>query len=247
MSYQPGRVPGSEAVDLPLGFTSSKVASLTLYDLVEKYQPKEFEKVKILTLFTCPPTNFMTKTPVKSLKDLKGLELRVAGTSAEVVKRLGGIPVAMPQSETPEAIQKGVVKGMVSSMEILQDFKFAAYTPYATVANLPVVTFAVVMNREKWNSLPADVKKVLDGMRREQALWTGEYVDAHVAEALDWSKKNYGHQVYPLSAADAETVKAQLKPMVDDYVKRVSAAGLPGDKIVADVLALKKKNEQKKK
>ena len=243
MSYQPGRFPVSEAVDLPLGFTSAKVASLTLYDLIEKYQPKEFEKVKILTLFTCPPTNFMTKAPVRSLADLKGMELRVAGTSAEVVKRLGGVPVAMPQSETPEAIQKGVVKGMVSSMEILQDFKFAAYTPYATIANLPVVTFAVVMNREKWNSLPADVKKVLDDMRREQALWTGTYVDDHVTEALDWSRKNYNHQVFTLPAADAEAVKVQLKPMVDEYVKRVAALGLPAEQIVADALALKKKHE----
>jgi TRAP-type C4-dicarboxylate transport system substrate-binding protein len=244
MSYQPGRFPVSEAVDLPLGFTSAKVASLTLYDLVEKYQPKEFEKVKILTLFTCPPTHFMTKTPLKSLMDLKGMELRVAGTSAEVVKRLGGIPVAMPQSETPEAIQKGVVKGMVSSLEILQDFKFAAYTPYATIANLPVVTFAVVMNKEKWSSLPADVKKVLDDMRREQALWTGTYVDAHVTEALAWSGKNYNHQVFILPAADGETVKGLLKPMADDYIKRVTEQGLPGSQIVADALALKKKHER---
>lgn len=244
MSYQPGRFPVSEAVDLPLGFTSAKVASLTLYDLIEKYKPKEFEKVKILTLFTCPPMNFMTKTPVKSLADLKGMELRVAGTSAEIVKRLGGIPVAMPQSETPEAIQKGVVKGMVSSMEILKDFKFAAYTPNATVANLSVVTFAVVMNMEKWNSLPADVKKVLDDMRREQALWTGNYVDGHVAEALDWSKKNHNLQMFSLSAADAATANGLLQPMVDDYVKRVTAAGLPGKQIVADVMAFKKKNEK---
>jgi TRAP-type C4-dicarboxylate transport system substrate-binding protein len=244
MSYQPGRFPVSEAVDLPLGFTSAKVASLTLYDLVEKYRPKEFEKVKILTLFTCPPTNFMTKTPVKSLKDLKGMELRVAGTSAEVVKRLGGSPVAMPQSETPEAIQKGVVKGMVSSLEILQDFKFAAYTPYATIANLPVVTFAVVMNQEKWNSLPPDVKKVLDEMRREQAIWTGTYVDNHVTEALAWSKKTYDHQVLTLPAGDSESVRSLLKPMVDDYIQRVTAQGLPGSQIVADALALKTKHEK---
>ena len=244
MSYQPGRFPVSEAVDLPVGFTSAKVASLTLYDLVEKYKPKEFEKVKILTLFTCPPTHFMTKTPVKSLADLKGLELRVAGTNSEVVKRLGGIPVAMPQSETPEAIQKGVVKGMVSSMEILKDFKFAAYTPYATVANLPVVTFAVVMNLEKWNSLPANVKKVLDDMRREQALWTGTYVDDHVSEALEWSKKTYQHQLFTLPAADVNTVRGLLQPMVDAYIERATSQGLDGKQIVADVLALKKKHEQ---
>jgi len=194
MSYQPGRFPVSEAVDLPIGFTSAKAASLVLFDLIEKYRPKEFEKVKILTLFTCPPTALMTNRPVRALKDLQGLELRVSGTGADVVKRLGGIPVAMPQSETPEAIQRGVVKGIVSSMEILKDFNFAAYCPYATEANLFVVSFAVVMNLNKWNALPADVRKALDDLRRDQALWTGRYVDNHVKESLTWSKKKYEKQ-----------------------------------------------------
>src|SRR5271157_1154424 len=63
MSYQPGRFPVSEAVDLPIGFTSAKAASLALFDLIDKY-PKEFEKVKLLTLFTCPPADFMTIKPV---------------------------------------------------------------------------------------------------------------------------------------------------------------------------------------
>ena len=245
MSYQPGRFPVSEAVDLPMGFTSARAASLTLFDLIEKHKPKEFAAVKVLTLFTCPPTNFMTKTPVRSLADLKGMELRVAGTNAEVVKRLGGIPVAMPQSETPEAIQKGVVKGMVSSMEILKDFKFAAYTPYATVANLPVVSFAVVMNKAKWDSLPADVKDVMEKMGREQAEWTGKYVDDHVTESLAWSKENHKHQLFQLPAADHEKVESLLKPMTEDYVKRTAAAGLDGGRIVADVQALKKKHEKR--
>ncbi|MFZ5998333.1 MAG: TRAP transporter substrate-binding protein [Nitrospirota bacterium] len=247
MSYQPGRFPVSEAVDLPVGFKSAKVASLVLYDLIEKYNPKEFEKVKIITLFTCPPTNLMTKTPVKSLADLKGMEVRAAATGAEVVKRLGGIPVAMPQSEVPEALQKGVVKGMLSSLEILQDFKFAAYTPYATIAELPVVSFAVVMNKEKWNSLPADVRKVIDDLRREQALWTGDYVDKHVKEALEWSKKEYKHQVIHLPAKDRAEIQKLLHPMVGEYIKKVNALGLPGDQIVKDVNLLKKKYEKQHK
>ena len=108
MSYQPGRFPVSEVVDLPLGFTSAKVASLTLYDLVEKYQPKEFEKVKILTLFTCPPADFMTSKPVRTLKDLKGMELRVSGTGADVVKNLGGIPIATPRPGSLPAKKRSV-------------------------------------------------------------------------------------------------------------------------------------------
>ena len=244
MSYQPGRFPISEAIDLPVGFSSAKAASLALLDLIEKYNAKEFEKVKILTMFTCPPANIMTKMPVKSLKDLKGMELRVGGTQADIIKNLGGIPVAMPQSDTPEAIQKGVVKGHVSSMEVLKDFNYAAYTPNVTIANLWVVTFAVVMNKDKWNSLPADVKKLFDDMKREQAEWTGKYVDDHVQESLAWSKQKYNLQMFELPASDKAEIPKLLNPIISAYVKKVNALGLPGDQILKDVYSLKAKYEK---
>ena len=244
MSYQPGRFLISEAIDQPIGFSSAKAASLALYDLIEKYKAKEFEKVKILTLFTCPPANIMTIKPVRSLKDLKGMELRVGGTQADIIKNLGGIPIAMPQSETPEALQKGTVKGHVSSMEVLKDFNYAAYTANATIANLWVVTFAVVMNKEKWESLPADVKKVMDDMRKDWALWTGNYVDNHVTEAIKWSKEKYNLQIFDLPAAERTEIPKLIKPLVDEYVKRVTAAGLPGDQSIKDVYALKEQYEK---
>jgi TRAP-type C4-dicarboxylate transport system substrate-binding protein len=244
MSYQPGRFPISEAVDQPVGFSSAKAASLTLYDLIEKYNPKEFEQVKIITLFTCPPANIMTIKPVKSLKDLKGLELRVGGTQADIIKNLGGIPVAMPQSDTPEALQKGTVKGHVSSMEVLQDFNYAAYTANATIVNLWVVTFSVVMNKDKWNSLPADVKKVIDDMRKEWALWTGNYVDNHVLESLKWSKEKYKLQIFELPASEKAEVPKLIKPLIDSYIERVTKAGLPGSQIIKDVYTLKEKYEK---
>jgi len=244
MSYQPGRFPVSEAIDQPVGFSSAKAASLALYDLIEKYNPKEFEQVKIITLFTCPPANIMTIKPVKSLKDLKGLELRVGGTQADIIKNLGGVPVAMPQSDTPEALQKGTVKGHVSSMEVLKDFNYAAYTANATITNLWVVTFSVVMNKDKWNSLPADVKKVIDDLRREQALWTGKYVDDHVLESLEWSKQKYNLQIFELPANEKAEVPKLIKPLIDSYIERVTKAGLPGNQIIKDVYALKEKYER---
>ena len=244
MSYQPGRFPISEAIDQPVGFSSAKAASLALYDLIEKYKPKEFEQVKIITLFTCPPANIMTIKPVKSLKDLKGLELRVGGTQADIIKNLGGIPVAMPQSDTPEALQKGTVKGHVSSMEVLKDFNYAAYTANTTIVNLWVVTFGVVMNKDKWNSLPADVKKVIDDMKKEQALWTGTYVDDHVTESLKWSKEKYNLQIIELPASEKAEVPKLIKPLIDGYIERVTKAGLPGNQIIKDVYALKEKYEK---
>jgi TRAP-type C4-dicarboxylate transport system substrate-binding protein len=244
MSYQPGRFIISEAVDLPLGFSSAKSASLTLLDLIDKYKAKEFEDVKILTLFTCPPANIMTRDPVKTLADLKGKELRVGGTQADIIKLLGGIPVAMPQSDTPEALQKGTVKGHVSSMEVLKDFNYAAYTANATIANLWVVSFGVVMNKKKWASLPQDVQKLFDEMKREQALWTAKYVDDHVLESLKWSKEKYNLQIWELPEAERVQIPKTLAPLMDAYVKKVNAAGLPGDQILKDVKALKDKYEK---
>jgi TRAP-type C4-dicarboxylate transport system substrate-binding protein len=245
MSYQPGRFPISEAVDLPVGFANARVASLVLFDLIEKYNAKEFEKVKVLTLFTCPPANLMTSKPVKSLKDLKGMEIRVSGTSVDVLKNLGGSGIAMPQSDTPEALQKGVVKGNFSSMEVLKDFNYAAYTPYVTLVNLQVVSFAVVMNKDKWNALPDDVKKIFDDMRREQAEWTGTYVDNHVKEALTWSKEKYkDFQVFELPKNDSAEIPKLMQPIIDAYVKKTNALGLPGDQIVKDISLLKAKYEK---
>ena len=149
-------------------------------------------------------------------------------------------------AETPEAIQKGIVKGIVSSLEVLKDMNYAAYCPFATDANLFVVSFAVVMNREKWNGLPADVKKVMEELRVEQAEWTGRYVDGHVTEALAWSKQKYNHQVIELPAADKAEIRGLVKPILEDYVKRTTALGLPGREILADIERLRKKYDGKK-
>ncbi len=242
-SYQPGAFPVVEAVDLPLGWPSATVASVSLYDLVDKYKPKEFEKVKVITMFTCPPANIMSMKAIRSLADIKGYELRASGTGAKILGLLGAAPVAMPQSDVPEALQKGVIKGNVSSMEVLKDFKYAEYCRHVTSnVNLFVVSFAVVMNQAKWNSLPDDVKKVIDDLRREQAIWTGQYVDDHVNNSLKWSKETYkDFQMYTLPKEELAKWYALLNPMMDKYLKDYEAKGLPTKAILDDVMKFKDK------
>jgi TRAP-type C4-dicarboxylate transport system substrate-binding protein len=126
-------------------------------------------------------------------------------------------------------------------MEVLKDFNYAAYTANVTMTNLFVVSFAVVMNKAKWDALPDDVKKVIDDMRKEQAMWTGEYVDNHVKEALDWSKEKYQLQIFQLPANEKSEIPKLLAPLVDEYVKRVTPLGIPGDQVVKDIMALKVK------
>ncbi|RLB00673.1 MAG: C4-dicarboxylate ABC transporter substrate-binding protein [Deltaproteobacteria bacterium] len=240
-SYHPGRFPLLEAVDQPIGYPNTKVASLTLFDLYRKWQPKSLKKVKVVTMFTCAPTHLMMKVPLRRLGDFKGVEIRAAGTLAKSLGLLGATPVAMPMSDVPEALQKGVIKGLLSSLEVMKDFKFAEYCRYVTYLGFQVVSFAVVMNKDTWNSLPKDVQKVIDDLSREQALWTGRYMDDHVKEAIEWSKKTYNVEFIKLPPEDMVKAKKLVKPMIDAYIKRAKAAGVPADKVMKDVYSLRDK------
>ena len=243
MAYQPGRFIVTNATALPIGFTNATVASLTLWDLYNKYKPKAFEKVKVLTMFTCAPANIYAKVPVRNLEDLKGLQLRASGGAAQVMKTLGAAPVGMPQSATPEALQKGVVKGAVSSLETLKDFKYAEMCKYVTMFNGPVYPFAVVMNMDSWNKLPKDVQKVMNDMGREQAKWTGEYMDKHVDDSIAWSKKNHNIEIIKLSKKEKARWDKLLKPVTTKWIADAKAKGLPAEAIIKDIKAFAKKNK----
>ncbi|BCS89541.1 TRAP transporter substrate-binding protein [Pseudodesulfovibrio sediminis] len=242
-AYYPGVFPLMSVVNLPVAFTSTEVASMVMWDLFQKYQPEEFKDVKVLTMFTSAPSHVMSKTPVKTLADLKGLELRASGTILEILDNLGARGVGMPMSQTPESLQKGVVKGLVSSFDVLKDMNFAEQCRYETITNLPVYPFAVIMNKAKWDSLPAETQKVLDDLGREQAQWTGKYLDAYTKEALAWSKDKYQVEVFELTAAEHATIKKQTAPRIKAWKAEATKAGLDADAILAEMLALKTQYE----
>ncbi len=244
-AYQPGRFVVLNATALPLGIPNGLVGSKVLMDLYLKYKPKSFSKLKVLTLFTNSPSNIMSKKALPTLASLKGVNLRASGGAAQILRAWGANQVGMPMPATPEALQKGVVQGLFSSLEVLKDFKFAEYCRFVTLTNTGIYPFAVFMNLDKWNSLPKDVQKVMDDLFREQGEWTGKYVDQHAQEALDWSVKTYKVKVFKLSPAEKAKFEAPLKPIVEGWIKKVSSKGVDGKAIVADIKALIKKNSAK--
>lgn len=243
LAYYPGVFPALLSVNLPVGFTNATVASLTLWDLYEKIQPKEMENLKVVTMFTSAPSNIMSKVAIKGLDDLNGVELRASGALLKMLELMGAKPVGMPMSQTPEALQKGVVKGLVSSLEVLKDFNFAELCRYETITNLPVYPFAVVMNKDRWESLPADVKKVIDDLGREQAEWTGRYMDGHIEEAVAWSREKYQIEVYELDQADKDRIAEIGEGIIEEWKGKAAEAGLDADAIYRDMMALKGKYE----
>ncbi|MEZ4524828.1 MAG: TRAP transporter substrate-binding protein [Desulfobacterales bacterium] len=245
MSYQPGRFLITNATSLPLGIPSAKVGSLVLWDFYSKYLPESFKKVKVLTMFTTAPANIMSKKPVKTLAEIKGLDIRASGGAAEILKAWGANQVGMPMSETPDALQKGIVQGLFSSLEVMKDLKFAEICKYVTLTDTVIYPFAVVMNMDKWNALPDDVKKVMDELAPEQALWTGEYMDTHVLESMTWSKQNHNVEIISLSKEEKAAWDAVLQPMTEKWIQDAKAQGFPAEAIVADIKALTAKHSAK--
>jgi len=241
MAYQPGRFIVTNATSLPLGIPDALKGSQVLWNVWEKYQPEEFAKVKVLAMFTTAPTNIMSKVPVRTLEDLKGLDLRASGGAAQVLAAWGANPVGMPMPATVEALQKGVVKGLFSSLEVMKDFKFAETCKYVTMTDTVIYPFAVVMNMDSWNKLPKDVQKVMDDLRVEQSEWTGTYMDNHVNAAMEWAKTEQNVEVIRLSADEKAKWDAKLVPLIEKWAADAKSKGFPADAIVNDIKVLIKK------
>jgi TRAP-type C4-dicarboxylate transport system substrate-binding protein len=192
-------------------------------------------------MFTTAPTNIMSKVPIRSLSDLKGLDLRASGGAAQILSAWGANPVGMPMPATVEALQKGVVKGLFSSLETLKDFKFAELCRYVTMTDTVIYPFAVVMNMDSWKALPADVQKIFDDLGTEQAEWTGSYMDNHVKESIEWSKKNYHVEFIHLNKMEKVKWNKKLQFITDNWVKNAKEKGLPAEAIVKDIYTLTKK------
>jgi TRAP-type C4-dicarboxylate transport system substrate-binding protein len=238
MAYQPGRFIVTNATSLPLGITNAHKGSLVLWDVWKKYQPEAFAKVKVLAMFTTAPTNIMSRVPVRTLEDLKGLDLRASGGAAQILAAWGANPVGMPMPATVEALQKGVVKGLFSSLEAMKDFKFAETCKYVTITDTVIYPFAVVMNMDSWNKLPQDVQQVMDDLRVEQSEWTGTYMDNHVKAAMEWAKTEQNVEVITLSAEEKAKWDAKLLPLTEKWTVDAKSKGFPANDIVKDIKSL---------
>jgi TRAP-type C4-dicarboxylate transport system substrate-binding protein len=238
-AYTRGRFPAMEALDLPLGYPDGMTATRAANAFYQKYRPAELDQVKVLYLTAHGPGLLHTQKPVHNRAELAGLKIRATGLSAKIVEALGAVPVAMPQNEAYEALQKGVVEGTFSPIETLKGWKQAEVIKSTTDCKGVGYTTAmfVVMNRDKWNSLPPDVQEIFEEV---SAAW----IDVHGAawDADDEAGRDYtlslGNQIIELTPAEGAAWRTAVKPIIDNYIANAKGKGLPGDDYVATLEAL---------
>jgi len=244
-AYTRGRFPVMEALDLPLGYPSGIVASRTANEYYQKYQPKELDDVKVLYLHGHGPGLLHTKKPVQSIEEMAGLKIRSTGLSARIVETLGGVPVAMPQNAAYEALQKGVVEGTFAPMETLKGWKQAEVIKYTTDSKSVGYTTAmyVVMNKDKWRKLPADVQQVFDAVSKEWIDVHGETWDKDDAAGREFTL-SLDNQILALSDSENARWKAAVQPIIDNFATTATQKGLPGDDMVNTLNGLIKSTDQ---
>ncbi|MEW5919394.1 MAG: TRAP transporter substrate-binding protein [Bacillota bacterium] len=240
--YDAGRFPLSSGIALPVGFPNAQVASMTMWDLIQEFKPEEYAKYKIITVFTGEPGHIISVGPIRTLEDLAGLQIRCRGADVPVMKALGASPTAMSMPDVAQALATKAISANMGSREVLKDFKLAELVKYANDYSLTVLTFAAVMDINKWNELPADVQKVMEEVGKEMVLWTAKYHDIeNVQDAMEWAKKEYGLQEINLSPEEKARWDKKIEPLIEEWIKDMEAKGLPGRQFINRLLELKDK------
>ncbi len=233
--WNAGTFPLTRVTDIPLGWTSSRQASLVSWDYYQKFHPKEWDDVHLLFLYTDAIGNLHTKTPVRSIDDLKGMQIRGTGSDVPLIEALGGTPVGMPWGEVYLSLQRGIVQGMISNYASFQAAKLAEVTDYTTEHNIRSAGFWVAMNKDKWNSLDPESQKAIDEASADAVAFTGEALDAAQAAGRQYVLDSGDEIITPTDEEKARFDQA-LAPIKDDWVKEVEGKGLPGQEVLEFVL-----------
>jgi TRAP-type C4-dicarboxylate transport system substrate-binding protein len=235
--YTPGRFPLIAATELPLLFKSSRGGSLAVMSIFDKYFKAELKDVKVLWVWVHPPGHFhFAKKPVKKLEDLAGLKIRAATPMlTTMVRTLGAIPVSIPAPDTYTALERGTVDGTIFPWEAISSFKLAEVLRHHAEVGLYVAPLFTMMNQKKYDSLPPDLRKVIDDLSGAWgAEFNGKVWDQNELVGIEAIKKA-GATIYKVPPEERDRWAAKLKPVEEDWVKSVEAKGLPGRQLLSDL------------
>lgn len=238
--YTAGRFPLTQVIELPIDVPSAKVGSRVIWELYEKYLEQEYPGVKLLTLWTHEPGHVhMSKKPVKTLEDIKGLRVRSPGPiQTALVRELGASPLTIPVPELYDALNRGMADGTVIGFSAVKDFKLFEVLKYHTISNLYVMTMGLAMNLKAWNSLPPDIQKIMEGLIGARlSEMAGNSFDKYDLLGKEEAKKA-GAEIYTLPPEEKKRWEERVRPLNEKWVADMEAKGLPGRKIFEEARSL---------
>ena len=159
-SYSSAVFPRSLIATQPGVTLSAEQGTRRLWDVYDPYLKEEYAAVKVLGIWVMSPTVLMTRNrPVQAITDMPGMKVRISSpVESQLIQSWGAVPVAMPITESYNALNAGVVDAvLIQPSALYQPWNLAEPAQFVTV-NPPSPTSIVglIMNKASWEALPAD-------------------------------------------------------------------------------------------
>lgn len=231
-AYTPGVFPVTELLDMPNGYPAGYVATMVVNDYYNKFKPAEFDEVHVLAFYATGPQVVMTtKKPVRALADAQGLVLRSTGVGATIAKALGAEGYAAAQNEAYELMNKGTIDGTIAPREVLKGWKQADVVKYVTQCFSigSVSTMYLVMNKDKWDELPADIQQIFTETSTKYLEYWAKVASGYDYDGIEALKAQPGREVIDLDETEAAAWKAAVQAMLDEKLAALKAAGFNDD------------------
>ena len=178
------------------------------------------------------------KKPIQSVADLRGMKVR--GPTRQVTKMLGAvgaIPVGMPLPQIPDALSKGTIDACVIPWEVVPSVKVHELTKYHSefdnsAGALYTTTFVMTMNKPRYDSLPPDLKKVIDansGMAT--SAWLGKTQQGNDPAGRK-TAVDRGNTIYQFTAAQREEFVKLSAKVDDEWVADMDKRGYKGAQLL---------------
>ena len=242
VGYTPGRFPSTEVFELPFMMKDVGALSCAFWNMFEKHmKDTEFADMHILGTWVHGPGVFHTEDPVEEIADLKGMKIRGGSRVVnQLLEQVGATPVGMPVPAVPESLSKGVINGTTIPWEVTTSLKVPDLVENHTEfegSALYTLTFIMAMNKEKYNSLPADLQAIIDkhsGL--EFSVFAGRTQSGQDGPARQLAIDN-GNNIITLGKDKVAEWQQTVQPIYQRWIEDMNAKGLDGAALVAEARA----------
>lgn len=236
--YTPGTFPRTEVFELPgIHLSDARATNLAIQDLMEILLPDYVGIHPLLVHVHAGNALHFSDGSVAGLADFEGLKIRSPSrTGAWMLEELGAEPVGMPVPALPQALSKGTVDAGLVPFEVAIPLGLADLTSasveMAEGARFGTSTFLFAMNLDSYNSLPEDLKKVIDDH-------SGAAIAAQMGEA--WNRiepigiqraVDAGNDVTQLSAEATAEFTAPFNATVERWVEEAAVVGIDAEALL---------------
>lgn len=241
--YTAGRFPLSQIAEFPGLSGSALQGGCILQGLYDKnLLDKEYQDTRVLYMFTTGPGTLHTRNKsVPNPEALKGLRMRnPSAIAGQVLQEAGARNVSMPAPEAYESMQRGVIDGTAFPWEAMQVFRLNELATHHTDVAIYSTAFVTAMNKNSYERLPDDLKKVID--EHSGAEWqrkAAAVFDALDVEGREFAKKA-GHEIIAVEDPMNDPAwRPVLQTVIDNYLSDLKKQNLPGDEVYAAAQDLK--------